>query len=147
MRPASAALFASVLLLGASVLLLGACAEEPPPGTGIPFADAKSAGLVRTDAVAVEGPAQVRTGGRAVAFDVTVRLASADGPRTVDADFSGTCELSGTTHPRGVPAEPAARVTVTVEVPAGAGECEVVVDAWASGRTYTGDDLRTTFRP
>jgi hypothetical protein len=142
--------------------------------------DARALGLTRTDAVSVLGPTLVHTGGRPVPFHVQVvvpplqatpRLPATTtpaGPRTVDLDFSGSCLLSGTLHPRGlVPAPLAApgssssaptggatraagmtsvRATVTVRVPPGVESCDVVVDAWVAGRTYTGDDLTAIFR-
>jgi hypothetical protein len=131
------------------ILLLPVVAgcDQDSADTGIAVNEASSAGLMRTDAVTVEGPESVDTNGGPTSFAVRVRVAPAQGRQTVDADFTGSCTLAGTTHPRGIPvnANSSARATVTVSVPAAADSCDLVVDAWVTGRTYTGNDLRTTF--
>jgi hypothetical protein len=114
---------------------------------GIAVNEASSAGLMRADAVTVEGPESVDTNGGPTPFAVRVRVTPAQERQTVDADFTGSCTLSGTAHPRALPvdADSSTRATVTVSVPAAADSCDLVVDAWVTGRTYTGNDLRTTF--
>jgi hypothetical protein len=90
-------------------------------------------------------------------------------PQAVDIDFHGSCLLAGALHPRGLllasevgpnsnsradASNPAGAETdsmsveavVTVMVPTGSKLCDVVVDAWVTGRPYSGNDLRTIFR-
>ena len=115
------------------------------------FDAAASAGAVRTDALEVTGAAEVTTNGNVVPFTARIVIPDTLTPDTVDVAVGGTCTTRAPgpatlSDPLSVPAVGAsASVELQVAVPAGQETCDVVVEAWVPGATYTGGNLTTTF--
>jgi hypothetical protein len=80
---------------------------------GIAVNEASSAGLMRADAVTVEGPESVDTNGGPTPFAVRVRVTPAQERQTVDADFTGSCTLSPSARSRATIARPISPVPPT----------------------------------